>query len=350
MPPPRSATTASSETSPARRSCRPSEERAISRADVKRVYVRCYRDKQTFEEIFQHRFGLPAGRVVAYYTGGPISTCETGHATTSARSWAAGTPCTPPARTRSSCTRPSPAGRGNERITTCFANEAVRWGALRFGFSEAQALRARNLALTYTRLFAPPGYFMAKPNCLALARRTRVARPPGARWLTPSRRRNASSRGEREELKERLEREHGELLQELRALIPGAQVLFGFLLAIRFTEQFGDLTDTQRYVYYVTLLSTAAALVFFLAPSAYHRVRFRAGDKEYMVSKGNREAIAGSVATSIAIHGRHLPRDRPRVRHRPGDRRRRGFFALIAWLWWAIALYRALSRSRRQVV
>ena len=42
-----------------------------------------------------------------------------------------------------------------------------------------------------------------------------------------------------EELKERLEREHGELLEELRSLIPGAEVLFGFLLAIRFTGQFG---------------------------------------------------------------------------------------------------------------
>jgi Family of unknown function (DUF6328) len=38
-----------------------------------------------------------------------------------------------------------------------------------------------------------------------------------------------------EGVKERLEREHGELVQELRALIPGAEVLFGFLLAIRFT-------------------------------------------------------------------------------------------------------------------
>jgi predicted membrane channel-forming protein YqfA (hemolysin III family) len=149
-----------------------------------------------------------------------------------------------------------------------------------------------------------------------------------------------------EGLKERLEREHGELIQELRALIPGAQVLLGFLLAIRFTQQFGDLTDTQRYVYYVTLLSTAAALVFFLAPSAYHRVRFRAGDKEYMMTKGNREAIAGSVATSIALTGViYLVTDLvfgtvqavivAAV-----------FFALIAWLWWAIALYRAYLERR----
>lgn len=149
-----------------------------------------------------------------------------------------------------------------------------------------------------------------------------------------------------EELKERLEREHGELLEELRSLIPGAEVLFGFLLAIRFTGQFGDLRDTQRYVYYVTLLSTATALVCFLAPAAYHRIRFRTGDKEYMVKKGNREAIAGSVAISIAFTG---------VIYLVTDLVfgtvqaivvAAGSFALIAWLWWGIALYRTWQDRR----
>ena len=152
-----------------------------------------------------------------------------------------------------------------------------------------------------------------------------------------------------EELKERLEREHGELLEELRSLIPGAEVLFGFLLAIRFTGQFDDLSDTQRYVYYVTLLSTAAALVFFLAPAAYHRVRFRAGDKEYMVRKGNREAIAGSVAISIAFTGViYLVTD---LVFGTGQAiaAAAAFFALIAWLWWGIALYRAWQDQREAV-
>ena len=98
-----------------------------------------------------------------------------------------------------------------------------------------------------------------------------------------------------EGVKERLEREHGELIQELRALIPGAEVLFGFLLAIRFTERFEELDNSQRYVYYVTLLSTSAALVLFLATSAHHRLRFRAGDKEFALQKGNRDTIAGTV-------------------------------------------------------
>ena len=97
-----------------------------------------------------------------------------------------------------------------------------------------------------------------------------------------------------EQLKERLEREHNELVQELRALIPGAEVLFGFLLAIRFTEAFAGLDDSQRYVYYITLVSTAVALVFYLATSAHHRLRFRAADKEFLVRKGNRDAIAGT--------------------------------------------------------
>jgi len=150
---------------------------------------------------------------------------------------------------------------------------------------------------------------------------------------------------EQEDLKERLEREHGELLEELRSLIPGAEVLFGFLLAIRFTGQFGDLTATQRYVYYVTLLSTAAALGFLLAPAAYHRIRFRAGDKEYMVRKGNREAIAGSAAISVAFTGViYLVTDLV-FGTVQAVLVAAGFFALIAWLWWGIALYRAWTEA-----
>ena len=107
----------------------------------------------------------------------------------------------------------------------------------------------------------------------------------------------------REPPKERLEREHSELIEELRALIPGAEVLFGFLLVIRFTNQFRDLDAGQRNAYYGTLISTAMALVLFLAPSAHHRLRFREGDKDYMLRKGNREAIVGTVAMALAFTG-----------------------------------------------
>jgi Family of unknown function (DUF6328) len=141
---------------------------------------------------------------------------------------------------------------------------------------------------------------------------------------------------EGEAVKERLEREHGELLEELRALIPGAQVLFGFLLAIRFTSPFTDLNTVQRYIYYATLLTTAVAPVFLLAPSAYHRIRFREGDKDAMIRKGNREGIAGTGA--LAFTGvLYLITD---LLFTTQAAVALGFFALTAWRWWAIALYR----------
>jgi hypothetical protein len=149
----------------------------------------------------------------------------------------------------------------------------------------------------------------------------------------------------REDLKERLEREHGELLEELRALIPGAEVLFGFLLAIRFTNQFRDLTSGQRYVYYSTLISTAVALVLFLAPAAHHRLRFREGDKEFMLRKGNREAIAGSVAIALAFTGVLFVVTDLVFSLAAAIAVSTAFFALIAWRWWALAIYREVTET-----
>jgi hypothetical protein len=145
---------------------------------------------------------------------------------------------------------------------------------------------------------------------------------------------------DREELKERLEREHSELLEELRALIPGAEVLFGFLLAIRFTNQFKDLSSGQRYIYYATLISTGVALVLFLAPAAHHRLRFREGDKDFMLRKGNREAIVGSLAIALALTGVVYVVTDLVVGLAAALVVSLAFFALIAWRWWALALYR----------
>jgi hypothetical protein len=144
--------------------------------------------------------------------------------------------------------------------------------------------------------------------------------------------------------KEQLEREHGELLEELRALIPGAEVLFGFLLAIRFTGQFGDLNDTERYVYYATLIATAVALVLFLAPAAHHRIRFREGDKDFMLRKGNREAIAGSVSIALAFTGVVYLITALVFGTAEAILVAVVFFAFVAWRWWSLALYRSLRQ------
>jgi hypothetical protein len=146
----------------------------------------------------------------------------------------------------------------------------------------------------------------------------------------------------REDPKARLEREHSELLQELRSLIPGAQVLLGFLLAISFTNQFDDLTDGERYVYYGTLVTTGVALVLFMAPAAHHRLRFREGDKDYMLRKANREAIAGTVASSLALTGVFYLVTDLLFGTTEAIVAAAAFFVFAAWRWWSLALLRAL--------
>jgi hypothetical protein len=143
-----------------------------------------------------------------------------------------------------------------------------------------------------------------------------------------------------EDVKERLEREHRELLEELRVLIPGAEVLFGFLLAIRFTREFASLTELQRSVYYATLLSTAIALVLLLAPSAFHRLRFREGDKEVLLRKGNREAIGGTAAIALAFTGVLYVITDLLFETGWAVVASVAFFGFTAWRWWAIALFR----------
>lgn len=101
----------------------------------------------------------------------------------------------------------------------------------------------------------------------------------------------------------RLDRELIELLNELRVALPGVQVLFAFLLAVPFTQRFERLTEVQRDVFFAVFLSTAIATALLIAPSAYHRLRWRERDKEQMLRTSNRLAIAGTVFLAAAIVG-----------------------------------------------
>ncbi|MBA3778022.1 MAG: hypothetical protein H0X16_01710 [Chloroflexi bacterium] len=68
--------------------------------------------------------------------------------------------------------------------------------------------------------------------------------------------------------KERVDRELIELLNEIRVALPGVQVLFAFLLILPFTDGFGRATELERYVYFGTLIATAAATALLIAPSS----------------------------------------------------------------------------------
>jgi hypothetical protein len=109
--------------------------------------------------------------------------------------------------------------------------------------------------------------------------------------------------GRDESESERIDRNLQEMIGELRVALPGVQVLFAFLLVVPFNQRFAEVTSLQQLIYFVTLLTTAAAAVCLIAPSAHHRIEFRQQDKERIVRTGNRIIILGLGLLAIAMTG-----------------------------------------------
>jgi len=110
-----------------------------------------------------------------------------------------------------------------------------------------------------------------------------------------------SGRDETEE--ERLDRNLGELLQELRVALPGVQVLFAFLLAVPFQQGFQEVTQFQKDVYFATLILASLSATMLISPSAYHRITFRYQQKRRLVYYANRFAIVGLALLALAMTG-----------------------------------------------
>ena len=100
---------------------------------------------------------------------------------------------------------------------------------------------------------------------------------------------------------ERADRELIELLNELRVALPGVQVLFAFLLTIPFSQRFTTLDAGDRRVYFAAVLATAGATVCLIAPTAHHRLRFRAPVKEHLLRVANVLTIVGLVLLAFAV-------------------------------------------------
>src|ERR687898_2378268 len=104
-----------------------------------------------------------------------------------------------------------------------------------------------------------------------------------------------------ESKKERLNRELMELLQELRVVIPGVQVLLAFLLTAPFQQRFAQLPGSMRNAFFASIACATLATAFLIAPSAHHRLRWRAGEKERLLRIGNQMALWGTVFLAAAI-------------------------------------------------
>ncbi|HEV8462913.1 MAG TPA: DUF6328 family protein [Gaiellaceae bacterium] len=104
-----------------------------------------------------------------------------------------------------------------------------------------------------------------------------------------------------ESAKEQTDRQLIELLNELRVALPGAQVLLGFLLTAPLATRFGKLGSLDRAVLYACTLVTASGVLFLMAPSVVHRMRWNTGGKGDVIRVGHLLFLAGTACLAAGL-------------------------------------------------
>jgi Family of unknown function (DUF6328) len=110
------------------------------------------------------------------------------------------------------------------------------------------------------------------------------------------------SRPERHETPaERMDRNWNELLQELRVTQTGVQILSGFLLTLPFQSRFAELDGQQRTIFLVAVALSTIATALLVSPVSSHRLLFRRGEKDTLVTMADRLAKAGLVTLALTV-------------------------------------------------
>jgi fumarate reductase subunit D len=71
-----------------------------------------------------------------------------------------------------------------------------------------------------------------------------------------------------------------QVLTEARVVLPGAQALFGFQLAITLMDAYERLPESSKLVHLASIGFIALAIVFLMAPAAFHRIVEHGEDTE----------------------------------------------------------------------
>lgn len=111
-----------------------------------------------------------------------------------------------------------------------------------------------------------------------------------------------SDDGRPETAAQRADRNWNEILQELRVLQTGTQILTGFLLALAFQPSFADLDGAQRVLYLALIGLSALSAVVALTPVALHRAVFRMQVKPTLVRVAH-ESLRGALALVSLLIG-----------------------------------------------
>jgi hypothetical protein len=97
------------------------------------------------------------------------------------------------------------------------------------------------------------------------------------------------------------DRELDEITSEVRIVLPGATLLFGFLITLPFTADFATLPSHSRVAYLLAMMCAGASIVLLLGGVAYHRLRARPYDKLRMVDTTSRQIVSAMALLAVAL-------------------------------------------------
>jgi Family of unknown function (DUF6328) len=112
------------------------------------------------------------------------------------------------------------------------------------------------------------------------------------------------TRGQRDErvdtpLQVRIE----QLLTEARVVLPGAQALFGFQLAIVLTQAFEHLPRISMAVHAASLFLVALAIIMLMAPAPYHRIVYAGEDSPDVYRVGSALVTGATLPLGLGMAG-----------------------------------------------
>lgn len=106
---------------------------------------------------------------------------------------------------------------------------------------------------------------------------------------------------EREDRMTPLPQKIDQMFIEARTILPGAQALLGFQLAVVLTEAFDRLGRAEKVTHLVALLLVSLAIMLLMTPAAVHRIVYSGEESEHLLEVGSRFVTGSTLPLACAL-------------------------------------------------
>jgi hypothetical protein len=91
------------------------------------------------------------------------------------------------------------------------------------------------------------------------------------------------------------------MLTEARVILPGAQALLGFQLAIVLTAEFERLDFAVKSMHGIALCLLCVSVILLMAPAAYHRIVYAGEDSPQFLRIGSLLVMSSTVPLALGL-------------------------------------------------